>query len=134
MLPDGLCRSHAQALHLWLELPAGIREEEFVAMAHRRGVAVAQLEALIAESSFAGAKVPQILALARVARDELGFTVVGLGAYNREFARELRAAAAELTLAAAQSAAQVAGAWTTCPPWNGRSGPAPRRWRPRPGG
>lgn len=41
VLPDGLCRSHAQALHLWLELPAGIREEEFVAMAHRRGVAVA---------------------------------------------------------------------------------------------
>ncbi|TKD50936.1 ferredoxin:protochlorophyllide reductase (ATP-dependent) subunit B [Sphingomonas baiyangensis] len=34
------------------------------------------------------------IAAARVARDELGFTVVGLGCYNREFARELRAAAA----------------------------------------
>lgn len=34
------------------------------------------------------------IAAARVARDELGFTVVGLGCYNREFARELRDAAA----------------------------------------
>ncbi len=33
------------------------------------------------------------IAAARVARDELGFEVVGLGAYNREFAREVRAAA-----------------------------------------
>jgi light-independent protochlorophyllide reductase subunit B len=30
-----------------------------------------------------------------VARDELGFVVCGLGCYNREFARDLRAAAAE---------------------------------------
>ena len=34
------------------------------------------------------------IAAARVARDELGFTIVGLGCYNREFARELRDAAA----------------------------------------
>jgi light-independent protochlorophyllide reductase subunit B len=34
------------------------------------------------------------IAMARTARDELGFEVVGLGCYNREFARELRAAAA----------------------------------------
>ena len=33
------------------------------------------------------------IAAARVARDELGFEVVGLGCYNREFAREMRAAA-----------------------------------------
>ena len=33
------------------------------------------------------------IAAARVARDELGFDVVGLGCYNREFARELKAAA-----------------------------------------
>lgn len=33
------------------------------------------------------------IAAARVASDEMGFTVVGLGAYNREFARPLRAAA-----------------------------------------
>jgi light-independent protochlorophyllide reductase subunit B len=33
------------------------------------------------------------LAAARVARDELGFTVVGLGTYTREFARDLRDAA-----------------------------------------
>jgi light-independent protochlorophyllide reductase subunit B len=35
------------------------------------------------------------IAAARVARDELGFEVCGLGCYNREFARELRAVAAE---------------------------------------
>jgi len=33
------------------------------------------------------------IAAARVARDELGFEVCGLGCYNREFARDLRAAA-----------------------------------------
>ena len=33
------------------------------------------------------------VAAARVARDEFGFEVVGLGCYNREFAREIRAAA-----------------------------------------
>jgi light-independent protochlorophyllide reductase subunit B len=35
------------------------------------------------------------VAAARVARDELGFRVVGIGTYAREFAREVRAAAAE---------------------------------------
>jgi light-independent protochlorophyllide reductase subunit B len=34
------------------------------------------------------------IAMARVARDELGFDVVGLGCYNREFARDVRALAA----------------------------------------
>jgi len=34
------------------------------------------------------------IALARVAADELGFEVVGLGCYNREYAREMRVAAA----------------------------------------
>ncbi len=34
------------------------------------------------------------VALARVAAEELGFEVVGLGCYNREFAKDLRAAAA----------------------------------------
>jgi light-independent protochlorophyllide reductase subunit B len=33
------------------------------------------------------------IAAARIARDELGFEVVGLGCYNREFAREMREAA-----------------------------------------
>ena len=33
------------------------------------------------------------IAAAKVARDEIGFEVVGLGCYNREFARDLRAAA-----------------------------------------
>ncbi|WP_448582643.1 ferredoxin:protochlorophyllide reductase (ATP-dependent) subunit B [Thermaurantiacus sp.] len=36
------------------------------------------------------------IAIARVAHEELGFEVVGLGCYNREFARELRAAAGKL--------------------------------------
>ncbi|WP_448502863.1 ferredoxin:protochlorophyllide reductase (ATP-dependent) subunit B [Sphingomonas sp.] len=36
------------------------------------------------------------IAAARVATDELGFEVVGLGCYNREFARDLRAAAERL--------------------------------------
>ncbi len=35
------------------------------------------------------------LAAARIARDELGFEVVGLGTYSREFARDIRAAAQE---------------------------------------
>jgi light-independent protochlorophyllide reductase subunit B len=35
------------------------------------------------------------IAAARIARDELGFRVCGLGTYTREFARELRAAAAD---------------------------------------
>ena len=34
-----------------------------------------------------------VLAAARVARDELGFTVVGIGSYSRELAREVRSAA-----------------------------------------
>ncbi len=33
------------------------------------------------------------IAMARVAQEEMGFEVVGLGCYNREFARDLRAAA-----------------------------------------
>ncbi|MFN7178877.1 ferredoxin:protochlorophyllide reductase (ATP-dependent) subunit B [Hyphomonas sp.] len=40
------------------------------------------------------------LAAARVASDELAFTVVGLGCYNREFARPVREAASELGLEA----------------------------------
>jgi light-independent protochlorophyllide reductase subunit B len=38
------------------------------------------------------------VAAARIARDELGFEVCGLGCYNREFARDVRAAAAEYGL------------------------------------
>jgi light-independent protochlorophyllide reductase subunit B len=40
------------------------------------------------------------IAAARVASEELGFEVVGLGAYNREFAREVRAAAAKYAVEA----------------------------------
>jgi len=35
------------------------------------------------------------IAAARIARDEMGFTVVGLGTYQREFARDVREAAAQ---------------------------------------
>jgi light-independent protochlorophyllide reductase subunit B len=37
-----------------------------------------------------------VLAAARIASEELAFTVVGIGTYSREFAREVRAAAADL--------------------------------------
>lgn len=40
------------------------------------------------------------IAAARVASEELGFRVVGLGAYNREFARDVRSAAEALDLEA----------------------------------
>ena len=40
------------------------------------------------------------LAAARIAKQELGFDVVGLGTYSREFAREVRAAAAALGIEA----------------------------------
>ncbi|MEM1025284.1 MAG: ferredoxin:protochlorophyllide reductase (ATP-dependent) subunit B [Myxococcota bacterium] len=40
------------------------------------------------------------LAAARIAKEELGFEVVGLGSYERTFARELRAAAEDLGLTA----------------------------------
>ncbi len=40
------------------------------------------------------------IAAARIAADELGFTVVGLGTYSRELAREVRAAANDLGLEA----------------------------------
>ncbi|SPJ24670.1 ferredoxin:protochlorophyllide reductase (ATP-dependent) subunit B [Palleronia abyssalis] len=36
-----------------------------------------------------------VIAMARVARDEMGFEVAGMGCYNREFARALRKAAKE---------------------------------------
>jgi light-independent protochlorophyllide reductase subunit B len=40
------------------------------------------------------------VAAARIAKEEMGFTVVGLGTYSREFAREVRAAAKDLGLEA----------------------------------
>jgi light-independent protochlorophyllide reductase subunit B len=40
------------------------------------------------------------IAAAKVAADEFGFTVVGMGSYSREFAREVRAAAAAMSLEA----------------------------------
>ena len=40
------------------------------------------------------------IAAARIARDEIGFEVVGLGCYNREFARDMRATAKDYGLEA----------------------------------
>ncbi|HYW32115.1 MAG TPA: ferredoxin:protochlorophyllide reductase (ATP-dependent) subunit B [Gemmatimonas sp.] len=37
-----------------------------------------------------------VLAAARIAKDELGFTVVGIGSYSREYARQIREAAAAM--------------------------------------
>ncbi|AXC49481.1 PLP-dependent aminotransferase family protein [Paracoccus suum] len=34
-------RTHPQALHLWVELPPNLAEDEFVTQAHKRGVAIA---------------------------------------------------------------------------------------------
>ncbi len=41
-----------------------------------------------------------VLAAARIARDELGFHVVGIGTYAREFARDIRAAAKDMGIEA----------------------------------
>ncbi|MBJ3763208.1 ferredoxin:protochlorophyllide reductase (ATP-dependent) subunit B [Maribius pontilimi] len=41
-----------------------------------------------------------VMAAARIARDEMGFEVCGMGCYNREFARPMRAAAKEYGLTA----------------------------------
>jgi light-independent protochlorophyllide reductase subunit B len=48
---------------------------------------------LTAKRVFVFGDATHAIALARVAADELGYKVVGLGSYSREFARELRAAA-----------------------------------------
>lgn len=48
---------------------------------------------LTAKRVFVFGDATHAIAAARVARDELGFEVVGLGCYNREFARDLREAA-----------------------------------------
>jgi light-independent protochlorophyllide reductase subunit B len=49
---------------------------------------------LTAKRVFVFGDATHAIAAARVAADELGFEVVGLGTYSREFAREVRAAAA----------------------------------------
>jgi light-independent protochlorophyllide reductase subunit B len=50
---------------------------------------------LTGKRCFIFADASHAIALARVAREEMGFEVCGLGCYNREFARELRAAAVQ---------------------------------------
>ena len=41
VLGAGAFRAHPQSLHVWMELPPGRDEEEFVAQARQRGVAIA---------------------------------------------------------------------------------------------
>jgi len=55
---------------------------------------------LTAKRVFIFADATHAIAAARIASQELGFKVVGLGSYSRELAREVRAAAAELGLEA----------------------------------
>lgn len=47
-------RAHPQSLHLWLELPEGWSEDDFVAQAHARGVAVASSRAFRLDDRMAG--------------------------------------------------------------------------------
>ena len=53
---------------------------------------------LTAKRVFVFGDATHAIALARVAADELGYEVVGLGCYNREFARDMREAAARYGL------------------------------------
>ena len=50
---------------------------------------------LTAKRVFLFGDATHVMAMARVARDEMGFDVAGMGCYNREFARPLRACAKE---------------------------------------
>ena len=55
---------------------------------------------LTAKRVFVFGDATHAVAMARVAAEEMGFQVVGLGAYNREFARDVRAMAEKLGLTA----------------------------------
>jgi DNA-binding transcriptional MocR family regulator len=50
-------RSHPQSLHLWLELPPGWSEDDFVTQAHARGVAVASSRAFRLDDQKGGIRV-----------------------------------------------------------------------------
>lgn len=79
---------------------AGIDPDEALVRAYqsagsRAGWYAASVDAtyLTGKRVFVFGDASHAIAAARVAAEELGFTVVGLGSYSREFARELRAAA-----------------------------------------
>jgi light-independent protochlorophyllide reductase subunit B len=74
------------------ELPAGI-EADLRAPWYSRSV---DSTYLTGKRVFIFGDASHVLAAARIATEELGFTVVGLGTYTREFAREVRAAAEAL--------------------------------------
>ncbi len=73
-------------------MPAGI-EDELRAPWYSRSV---DSTYLTGKRVFIFGDATHVLAAARIAKDELGFTVVGLGTYTREYAREVRAAAEAL--------------------------------------
>jgi light-independent protochlorophyllide reductase subunit B len=79
---------------------AGIDPEQALVRAYqaagsRAGWYAASVDAtyLTGKRVFVFGDASHAIAAARVAAEEMGFTVVGLGSYSREFARELRAAA-----------------------------------------
>lgn len=51
ILGDLACRSHARGLHIWLPLPPGWREEEFVSHARLQGVALAPGSSFLTDAS-----------------------------------------------------------------------------------
>jgi light-independent protochlorophyllide reductase subunit B len=79
---------------------AGLDQEQALAKAYaaagsRAGWYAASVDAtyLTGKRVFVFGDASHAMAAAKVAAEELGFTVVGLGSYSREFARELRAVA-----------------------------------------
>jgi light-independent protochlorophyllide reductase subunit B len=75
-----------------LPIPTGL-EDELRAPWYSRSV---DSTYLTGKRVFIFGDATHVLAAAKIASEELAFTVVGLGTYSREFAREVRAAAADL--------------------------------------
>jgi light-independent protochlorophyllide reductase subunit B len=74
-----------------VEVPAHLQEGHSRAAWYSRSV---DSTYLTGKRVFIFGDATHVLAAARVATEELGFAVVGIGTYSREFAREVRAAAA----------------------------------------
>jgi light-independent protochlorophyllide reductase subunit B len=81
---------------------AGVEAEPLLAQASRADWYARSVDStyLTGKRVFVFCDATHAVAAARIATQELGFTVVGLGTYAREFAREVRAAAEELGLEA----------------------------------
>lgn len=81
---------------------AGVEAEPLLAQASRADWYARSVDStyLTGKRVFVFGDATHAVAAARIATQELGFTVVGIGTYSREFAREVRAAAEELGLEA----------------------------------